>query len=242
MKLKKTISIVLVLALGLVAGTAKGQHMLSGRVYEGQTGVEPPPLGDAKPLAGVTVNLYGANNTDQMGTYITHTTSGSDGWYGLSFSAEVHAYDYYNIVGPPPVGYTSIGATSVSGTIRAKDWIQYGFDDLAGPTTGNKFWFLSETVPPENQPPAVFAGNDQVMTLPTPVPYPMPLAGAVSDDGRPEGEPLVIEWTLVNGPGEVVFEDAENPQTTAHFYAYGTYVLRLTAHDGEFEASDEVDD
>ncbi|MHC4508280.1 MAG: CARDB domain-containing protein [Planctomycetota bacterium] len=234
------ILVILVLALGLVGGAAKGQHMLSGRVYEGQTGIEPPPLGDASPLAGVTVNLYGADDVRLMGTYITHTTTDGDGWYGLLFSAEVHAYDFYNIVAMTPAGYTSIGATSVSGTVRATDWIQYSFDDLAATTTGNKFWCLSETGPPENQPPVVFAGNDLVETSPIPLPYPVPLAGEVSDDGLPVGEPLVIEWSLVSGPGEVVSEDAANPETTAYFYAYGTYVLRLTAHDGEFEAFDDV--
>jgi hypothetical protein len=238
--MRTTISYILVFALGLIAPAANGQDMLSGRVYEGQTGVEPPPLGNAKAMEGVTVNLYGAADVRLMGTYITHTTSGSDGWYGLSFSTRVHAYDFYNIVAMTPAGYTSIGATSVSGTVRATDWIQYGFYDLTETTTGNKFWFLSETVPMENQAPKVFAGNDQVMILPPPLPYPVPLAGAVSDDGLPEGEPLVIEWSMVSGPGEVVFEDAANPETTAHFYAYGTYVLRLTAFDGEFEASDEV--
>jgi hypothetical protein len=66
------------------------------------------------------------------------------------------------------------------------------------------------------------------------------LAGVVGDDGLPEGEPLVIEWSMVSGPDEVVFEDAGDPQTTAYFYAYGTYVLRLVAHDGQFEAYDDV--
>ena len=64
-----TIALWAVLACGSIASAVT----LSGRVYEGPTGVEPPT---AKAIQGATVNLYGANNADQMGTYITHTTTG----------------------------------------------------------------------------------------------------------------------------------------------------------------------
>ena len=51
--MRTTISYILILVsvVGLVAPAANGQNMLSGRVYEGQAGVEPPPLGNAKRLA-----------------------------------------------------------------------------------------------------------------------------------------------------------------------------------------------
>jgi len=74
--MRTTISSILVLAfaVGLVACAANAQSMLSGRVYEGQTGVESPPLGDADPVAGVTVNLYGADDISLMGTDIWGTS------------------------------------------------------------------------------------------------------------------------------------------------------------------------
>ncbi|MHC4477287.1 MAG: GEVED domain-containing protein [Planctomycetota bacterium] len=91
-----------------------------------------------------------------------------------------------------------------------------------------------------NQPPRVHAVDLTVDCDPTLLPFPVPLAGTVEDDGLPEGEELVIEWTLVSGPGEVEFEEPANPQTTASFSAYGSYVLRLRGFDGEFEVFDEV--
>jgi hypothetical protein len=91
-----------------------------------------------------------------------------------------------------------------------------------------------------NQPPRVHAVDLTIECDPTLLPFPVPLAGTVEDDGLPEGEELVIEWTLVSGPGEVEFEEPANPQTTASFSAYGSYVLRLRAFDGEFEAFDNV--
>jgi len=227
------------LCIVLASGSMASAVTLSGRVYEGQTGVEPPPSGNAKALAGVTVNLYGANDAGQMGTYITSTTTASDGWYGLSFSTLDAAYDFYNIVAMAPPGYVSQGATSVSGTVKSSDWIQYEFIELGQTTTGNKFWYQPITIT-KNQAPVVFAGSDSVETIAASLPHPRPLAGVVSDDGLPEGEPLVIEWTLVDGPHEVVFEDASDPRTIAHFHGYGSYVLRLSAFDGELEAFDEV--
>jgi hypothetical protein len=67
------------------------------------------------------------------------------------------------------------------------------------------------------------------------------LDGTVSDDGlpRPPGA-LRTLWTVVSGSGTVTFADATAVDTTVIFSAAGTYVLRLTAQDGELSASDEI--
>ncbi len=66
------------------------------------------------------------------------------------------------------------------------------------------------------------------------------LDGEVTDDGKPDGAGLVTTWSLAQGPASVVFEDASNPDTTVQFSQDGTYVLRLTADDGEYQIADEV--
>ena len=66
------------------------------------------------------------------------------------------------------------------------------------------------------------------------------LAGSVSDDGLPQGNPVTSQWTQVSGPGTASFTNAANPATTVGFSAAGTYVLRLTASDGDLTASDEA--
>ena len=86
-----------------------------------------------------------------------------------------------------------------------------------------------------NQPPLVDAGVNTSVTLPDAA----QLDGTVSDDGRPSAVPF-IEWRVVNGPGDVTFGDATAVDTTATFTVEGTYMLRLTADDGELQASDEV--
>jgi hypothetical protein len=88
-----------------------------------------------------------------------------------------------------------------------------------------------------NQPPAVNAGPDQTITLPTNTAN---LNGTVTDDGLPVGGSLTIEWSKESGPGTVTFGNPNQAMTTATFSAAGIYVLRLTANDSQLSGSDDV--
>jgi len=89
-----------------------------------------------------------------------------------------------------------------------------------------------------NQPPAVDAGQDVQITLPT---NSVSLDGTVSDDGYPSPPGAVTTtWTKVSGPGDVVFGDASAVDTSATFSAAGVYTLQLGASDGSLSASDTV--
>lgn len=88
-----------------------------------------------------------------------------------------------------------------------------------------------------NRPPDVNAGSDQAIRLPT---ARISLDGTVTDDGLPEDSTVTVEWSLVSGPAVVEFTDAHALNTTATFTEAGSYVLRLTATDGEATATDEV--
>jgi RHS repeat-associated protein len=92
---------------------------------------------------------------------------------------------------------------------------------------------------PDNLPPVVDAGQDNSITLPATA----TLNGTANDDGHPAGT-LTTEWNLASGPGPVTFTPLGSPgpsQTyVATFAVPGTYVLRLTASDGELTAMDEV--
>jgi RHS repeat-associated protein len=95
---------------------------------------------------------------------------------------------------------------------------------------------LKVTVVPNNQPPTVDAGPDQIIELPDPA----SLKGIITDDGMPHGSTVTSTWSLVSGPGSVVFGNANAPVTTATFTTPGVYTLRLTATDTEFTVSDEM--
>ncbi len=108
-----------------------------------------------------------------------------------------------------------------------------------------------------NTPPLVEAGPDRTLTLsldatevpgsdlldgrePAPLRADAQLEGAASDDGLPAPPALALLWTLVSGPAPVTFSSATRPNALVSFTAPGTYVLRLTASDGELSASDLV--
>jgi len=88
-----------------------------------------------------------------------------------------------------------------------------------------------------NRPPQVAAGSDQSIRLPANT---VNLDGSVSDDGLPSESTVTVQWTKVSGPASVVFGDADAAATTVTFTQAGTYVLRLTATDGELTTTDEV--
>src|SRR6185369_6444328 len=80
-----------------------------------------------------------------------------------------------------------------------------------------------------NQPPTVSAGANQSIQIEQTA----TLNGTATDDGLPAGSTLAITWSVVSGPGQVVFGNTHQAQTTATFSTPGTYVLRLTAFDTE---------
>jgi N-acetylneuraminic acid mutarotase len=85
-----------------------------------------------------------------------------------------------------------------------------------------------------NQPPVVDAGEDQHIVWPE---NQVTLSGSASD---PDGDALTTTWSSAIAPGDVTFADASALSTTATFSAPGTYVLALTADDGQLTTSDQV--
>ena len=65
------------------------------------------------------------------------------------------------------------------------------------------------------------------------------LQGTVTDDGIASASPS-IQWIMLDGPGNVTFDDPSKTNTIARFTEPGTYLLRLTANDGEKSSSDDV--
>src|SRR6185295_18677231 len=85
-----------------------------------------------------------------------------------------------------------------------------------------------------NAAPAVNAGTDFAITLPTAA----LLSGSVIDDGV--AAPLTYAWVQTSGPGVVTFANAAAQSTSATFSAPGGYDLTLTVSDGELSGSDSV--
>ena len=90
--------------------------------------------------------------------------------------------------------------------------------------------------PAANRAPVVSAGIDVSVTWPTPA----LLQGSVGDDGLPSPATVTTTWSVVSGPAKPEFERPGEAQTMVRFPVAGTYVLRLTASDGQLSTSDDV--
>ena len=113
-----------------------------------------------------------------------------------------------------------------------------GVDNNADPqeNDGRIYEMSLPPLTPGNQPPMVEAGPDQtILLLPSAT-----LQGTIWDDGVPDPPVVVTAWSQVSGPGLVTFSDPGALNTTGSFSEGGSYVLRLSADDGELLASDEV--
>lgn len=94
-----------------------------------------------------------------------------------------------------------------------------------------QIYILSATPQDVNAPPAVNAGIDQFITLPAVA----NLSATVTDDGA-----FTVAWSRVSGPAPVNFGSPTSVTTTATFTQPGIYVLRITADDGTFQPTNDV--
>jgi hypothetical protein len=97
------------------------------------------------------------------------------------------------------------------------------------------FYTGIELPPMVNQPPAVNVSADSTFRFPLKA----ALMGMVTDDELIFEFPEVT-WSLKQGPGLVTFADANKLITIATFSAPGTYILTLSAYDGEFTTSADL--
>jgi hypothetical protein len=118
-----------------------------------------------------------------------------------------------------------------------------GQDNDSHPTENDgRLYEITASLPPlgggpVNQAPSVSAGTDLSVVLPGSA----VLDGTVSDDGLPASPGRVTtSWSQVSGPGSASFGDVSAVDTSATFSVAGTYVLRLSASDGEATVADEV--
>jgi hypothetical protein len=144
------------------------------------------------------------------------------------------------VSGPAAVSFSPADAASTSATFNAAGTYVLrltGSDGQLSSADDVTVTIIEDVV--ENQAPTASAGPDQTAAL-TGSTVQVALNGSAGDDGQPAGSTLTTTWSRTSGPAPVVFANPNSPATSATFTEAGTYVLRLTASDGELSASDEA--
>ena len=139
------------------------------------------------------------------------------------------------VSGPGAVNFAN--ATAVDTTASFSTAGTYVLRLTASDSALGAFDEITIAVSAANRAPIVNAGPDQTgITF-----VDMLLDGTVTDDGLPN-PPFAVTttWTRVSGPGTVTFGNAADVDTFVSFPTAGTYILRLTANDGDLTTSDEV--
>ncbi|HXV59508.1 MAG TPA: hypothetical protein VEK15_02355 [Vicinamibacteria bacterium] len=131
----------------------------------------------------------------------------------------------------------ALGPGSVDSLATSLYIADRGVDNDTNPQENDgKVYELSFPPFSRNEAPIVWAGPNQQVTLP----FNAILDAIVADDGLPGPPALTTSWSQQSGPGVVQFVDPSAADTSVRFLLAGTYVLRLTADDGELTASDDV--
>ena len=175
---------------------------------------------DQSTLIGNSINLEGTASDDGLPAESIVSTL----WSKVSGSGDVTFSDATNTsttaTFSTPGNYV-LSLTATDGDLSSTDEINIT---------------VNEDVGNINQAPTVSAGADQ-STLITET---ISLTGSASDDGLPAESILSTQWTKISGPGVVTFGNENSGVTNVVFSLAGTYVLSLSATDGELTSSDEI--
>jgi RHS repeat-associated protein len=144
------------------------------------------------------------------------------------------ALSWSKVSGPGDVGFTKPNSpfTDASFTVAGTYVLRFTASDSEQTVSDD----VTITALPANAAPVVNAGPNQTITLPNTA----SLNGTVSDDGFPVGSTVSTFWSELSGPGQVTFNEIDNPVTKAIFSTPGTYVLRLSANDTHRIGTDDI--
>jgi len=152
----------------------------------------------------------------------THTINMEQRYVPLTFSQS--GPTTLNVTSPvepntAPPGYYMMFIVNANGVPSVARWVQIG-----GTILGNRR-------------PSVDAGPTQAIILPAVA----SLDGTVTDDNLPDPPAaLTTTWSVLSGPGPVIFGNEHAVDTTATFSIIGDYILRLEVDDGALVAADAV--
>ncbi len=162
--------------------------------------------------------------------YLVHLPSGGSATLNLSAAPGSFSVKWFN---------PRTGATVNRSDVNGGSTISLG----SPPDTATQDWVVllrsGSGGGAINNAPVANAGPDVTATL-SGASVSVSLNGAVNDDGLPSGSSPSVVWSRISGPAPVAFTSTTVASTAATFTLSGTYVLRLSATDGDLSGTDEV--
>ncbi len=100
--------------------------------------------------------------------------------------------------------------------------------------------YATITLQDNDVPPTIFVSSPGAQGVVVSPANGLRLVATMTDDNLPQV--AMATWSKLAGPGSVTFAPATSPDGIANatFSAPGTYLLRVTANDGQFTASDQI--
>jgi len=158
---------------------------------------------------------------------------------GLPIPPGAFTIAWSQISGPGVVTFTNGAVAATSATFSAPGVyvLQISADDTAAGAADTVTVTVNSN-PADNDAPAVNAGPDGAITLPTNVFF---LDGTATDDGLPiPPGAFTVAWSQLSGPGTALFTDPAVAATSVTFSAAGVYVIQISADDSIAASSDTV--
>lgn len=183
--------------------------------------------------ANTSYVILGQSQTTEVGKSLVLSATIFGPWSALPSGSLT--YQWSQLAGPAPV---TLGAPTQLGTTAL---FTVPGDYLLQIAISNGSQTISRTVTISvnaiNQRPQVEAGVDQKLAAPGT----LQLSATITDDNLPGPTPrVVVQWTSVSGPAAVTFANSNSATTVATFTSTGTYVLKVTAHDGDLIGEDSI--
>lgn len=190
-------------------------------------------LGQERAVDEVRLHFYKSSTTATVSGYALPQVYGleyDDGgtWVPVADQARTPAYVTAN---GNVVRFPEVTTGKVRLTVKHASGARTGLKEIQVRSTG------AEAPASTNAAPQVKAYLDTTFAQPSQA----RVVGTVSDDGQPSLD-LTSAWSVVSAPqdGEAIFASPSSATTVVQFTAEGTYVLRLTATDGELTTTKDV--
>jgi regulation of enolase protein 1 (concanavalin A-like superfamily) len=98
--------------------------------------------------------------------------------------------------------------------------------------------FASVTIADNDIPPTVFISSPAAQGVLLSASNGLLVTATVDDDGTPQ--PVTVAWSQASGPGNATFDAPGETTSGVTFSSPGSYVLQVTASDGQFSVSDQI--